>query len=272
MSLDKRERNRLKRVLDSVGTLGHLVLGLETHDSTTPGLASRLELLGVVGLDGGDQGGELSLVLRTDISESQSSGSLLVDNSSKTSLALDDDVWDAQLAAESGQPDNNLNGVNVVSNDNEGSLLSLNQSGDVVDTVLDDMGLLGISLLGTLLLDLSSSGIGQTLLLLNASLGTVLVDQLEQLGGSVLVQDLGELVQSWGNLETLVQDLALTLEANVFRPLDIAREILDRLDILTNAKVLGGLLDQRVEGSLGSGLLAVRRGGDLGLLNGSLHD
>ena len=176
-----------------------------------------------------------------------------MDDSSETGLALDNAVWDTHLAAESGQPDDNLNGVNIVSNDDEGSLLGLNQSGDVVDTVLDDKGLLGLGLLT--LLHLSSSSSGQTLLLLDAGLGAVLVDELEQLGGSVLVQDLGELVQSWGNLETLVQDLALTLEANIFGPLDIAGKILDGLDILTDTKVLGGLLDQGVDRGLSGTLL-----------------
>jgi len=196
-----------------------------------------------------------------------------VDDSSETGLALDNAVWDTHLAAESGQPDDDLNGVNIVSNDDEGSLLGLNQSGDVVDTVLDDERLLGLGLLT--LLDLSGGSSGQTLLLLDAGLGAVLVDELEQLGGSVLVQDLGELVQSWGNLETLVQDLALTLEANIFGPLDIAGKILDGLDILTNTEVLGGLLDQGVDRGLGGALLGdgVRSGSNLlggGLLSGGL--
>lgn len=192
-----------------------------------------------------------------------------MDDCSETGLALDNAVWDTHLAAKSGQPDDNLNGVNIIGNDDEGSLLGLDESGDVVDTVLDDEGLLGLGL-GTLL-DLSGGSSGQTLLLLDAGLGAVLVDELEQLGGSVLVKDLGELVQCWGDLETLVQDLALALEANVFGPLDVTREILDGLDILTDTKVLGGLLDQGVDGGLGTGLLGgVRGGSDLGLLDGSL--
>jgi len=140
----------------------------------------------------------------------------------------------------------------------------------VVDTVLDDEGLLGLGLVP--LLDLSGSSSGQALLLLNASLGAVLVGELEQLGGSVLVQDLGELVQCWGDLETLVQDLALALKTNVFGPLDIAGKILDGLDVLTDTKVLGGLLDQGVDRGLGGALLGggVRGRGDLGLLDGSL--
>ena len=259
----------LQRVLDSAGALGHLHVRLEAHESTTPSLASRLVLLGVVGLDSRDQGSELGLVLGTGLGESESGGGLLVDDCSETGLALDNAVWDTHLAAESGQPDDNLDGVNIISDDDEGSLLGLDEGGDVVDTVLDDEGLLGLGL-GTLL-DLSGSSSGQTLLLLDAGLGAVLVDELEQLGGSVLVKNLGELVQCWGDLETLVQDLALALEANVFGPLDVTREILDGLDVLTDTKVLGGLLNQGVDGGLGASLLGgVRGGSDLGLLDGSL--
>jgi len=271
---NKEKKRDLKRVLDGRSTLGHLHVGLEAHQSTTPSLTSSLVLLGVVGLDSRDQGGELGLVLSLGLGKGQSSGGLLVNDSSKTGLALNNAVGDTHLAAKSGQPDNNLNGVHIVSNDDEGGLLGLDQSGDVVDTVLDDKGLLGLGLLT--LLHLSSSSSGQTLLLLHTGLGAVLVDELEQLGSSVLVQDLGELVQSWGHLETLVQDLTLTLKANIFRPLDIAGKILDGLDILTDTKVLGGLLDQGVDGGLGSTLLGngVRGRGNLlgcGLLCRGLH-
>jgi hypothetical protein len=101
------------------------------------------------------------------------------------------------------------------------------------------------------------------------------VHQLEELSGGVLVQNVGELVESWGNLKTLVKDLLLALELNVVRPLDKARDITLGLDILTNTKVLGGLLDQWVGSSLG-GLLTlegIRCGGNLlasGLLGRSL--
>jgi hypothetical protein len=121
------------------------------------------------------------------------------------------------------------------------------------------------------------------------------VQQLEELSGGVLVQNFGELVQSRGNLETLVKDLLLTLKTNVVGPLDEARDITLGLNILTyffflvrfsailsqsisftNAKVLGGLFNQRVGGGLGS-LLSLDGIGSRsnlltgGLLGGSLH-
>jgi hypothetical protein len=84
-----------------------------------------------------------------------------------------------------------------------------------------------------------------------------------------------ELVKSRRDLETLVDDLLLTLKLDILRPLDETRDITLGLDILTDTKVLGGLFEQRVGSSLG-GLLSldgVRRGSNLlssGLLGRSL--
>jgi hypothetical protein len=67
-----------------------------------------------------------------------------VDNRAETSLALDDDVGDTHLAAESRKEDNELNGVNIVGDDDESSLLGLDEGDDVIETVLDEQGLLGV--------------------------------------------------------------------------------------------------------------------------------
>lgn len=90
---------------------------------------------------------------------------LLVNNGTETGLALDDGVRDTHLAAESGQEDDQLNGVDIVGDEDQGSLLVLNQADDVVETVLDGVGLLGDILLLLALLD-GGSLLEQTLLLL----------------------------------------------------------------------------------------------------------
>lgn len=64
-----------------------------------------------------DEVGKVLLVLGIDINDSESSSSLLVDHLAETSLALDDDVRDTLLTAESGEPADELDGVNVVSDD-----------------------------------------------------------------------------------------------------------------------------------------------------------
>ena len=62
----------------------------------------------------------------------------------KTSLALHDDVWNTHLAAKSGKEDNELDGVDIVGDDNERRLLGLDERNAVVETVLDEKGLLGV--------------------------------------------------------------------------------------------------------------------------------
>ncbi len=163
------------------------------------------------------------LVFRLDLGNGKGGGSLLVDNSSQTALALDNGVRDSHLAAEGREPDNDFNGVNVVGNEDELSLLGLNEGSDVVDTVLDNNGLLasgGLARLG------GSFGSGRkTGLLFGLGLRAVLGEKLEGLGSSVLVEGLGELVDRRGNLETLTQDGSLALKTDVFRPLDKAGQV-----------------------------------------------
>jgi hypothetical protein len=74
-----------------------------------------------------------------------------------------------------------LNRVDIVGDANERGLFLLDQSGDGVDTVVHDGGTLGR---GVLLA--SGAGLGtstKTLFLLLLGLGTVLVQELEQLSG-----------------------------------------------------------------------------------------
>ncbi len=86
--------------------------------------------------------------------------------------------------ARRGRSAAHLNGVDIVSNDHKGSLLSLNEGSDVVDAILDRHGL------GTLVGLVGLGHIGgsslQTELLLCGGLGLVLVGQAEDLSGGVL--------------------------------------------------------------------------------------
>jgi hypothetical protein len=53
------------------------------------------------------------------------------------------------------------------------------------------------------------------------------------LGSGVLVKSVGELGDGRGNLETLVQDDLLALEADIFGPLDKASQVSLGADVLT---------------------------------------
>ena len=170
---------------------------------------------------------------------------LLVDDSSETSLALDDGVGDTHLAAKRGQENNQLNGIDIIGNQNQGSLLVLNQAYNVVQTILDSVRLLADVLLLLALRD-GGSLLVETLLLLGLRFGTVLVQQLEGLRGGVAVQGVSELRDGRWDLEAEVQDLLLALETDVFGPLHHAREVAPGLDVLANAEVARPLLDERV--------------------------
>ena len=68
-------------------------------------------------------------------------------NSSETSFTLDDDVGDAHLAAQGGKENDELDGVDVVRDDDERGFLGFDEGDDVVEAVLDEEGFLGVLLI-----------------------------------------------------------------------------------------------------------------------------
>ena len=76
---------------------------------------------------------------RGDLSDSNAGGVLKVNEVSQASLALHDDVRDLHLAAQSGQPQDELDGVNIVSDDDQLGLALLNEGGDVAQTELEHL-------------------------------------------------------------------------------------------------------------------------------------
>jgi len=246
--------------LESLLLLDDLHLSLGTHDTTTPLSAGLVVLLEVTILDSGDELGELVLVLGADLSDGEDSSGLLVDDRSETGLALDNGVGDTHLLAKGRKEDNELNGLDVVGDEDERSLLVLDQADNVVETVLDGVGLLGDILLLLALLD-GGSLLEETLLLLGLGLRSVLVEELESLGSSVAVEDVLELSESRGNLQAHLKDLLLSLEADILGPLDHARDISLGLDVLADAEVAGSLLEKGVLGGLLASLTLRERGG-----------
>ena len=174
----------LDSALDRLPALLHTSVGLGTHDTASPVTRSVLVVrLEVAFVDSGDKLGQLGLVLRADLGKGEDGSGLLVNDSTETSLALNDNVRNTHLAAKSGEEDNQLNGVNVVCDQDERGLLVLNEANNVVQTELGCVGLLGDILLLLALRD-GGSLLGQTLLLLSLSLRAVLVKKLESLGSN----------------------------------------------------------------------------------------
>lgn len=115
----------------------------------------------------------------------------------------------------------------------------------MVETVLDSVRLLANILLLLALLD-GGGLLDQSLLLLGLGLRAVLVKELESLGGSVAVQNVLELGDSWRDLQAHVDDLALALKADILGPLHHTGEVSLGLDVLADTEVAGSLLDEGV--------------------------
>ena len=193
-----------------------------------------------LGLDGGDKLGELLLLLGLDVGDGKDRSGLLVDELAETCLPLDDAEGDALLAAEGGEPHNELDGVDVVGDHNKLGLALGDEVGDVVETVLDaGLALLGEGLEGLLhgktllgvglvtahgLLD-GSGTLETTLLGGGLLLGLHPVEELEESDDGGLVESVVEHVDGGRDLQTVQKDLLLTLESDVLGPLDEVSEI-----------------------------------------------
>lgn len=124
---------------------------------------------------------ELAQVLLVHLGDGESGGGLLVHELTETGLALNNAVGHVHLAAEGGQPEHQLHGVDIVGDDDHLGLLGLDELGDVVQAILDVLGL--GALVDILVLGLGLSGGHEALLLLGLGLRAVLGQKAEQVGG-----------------------------------------------------------------------------------------
>ena len=102
---------------------------------------AQLLVLVEVSPEGSSQVVDLTLVLLSHVSQGHHCSILLVDQSAEGSLSLDEGVGDVQLSAEVGQPDDKLDGIDVVGDHNQLGLLVLDELGDVVEAELEVVGL-----------------------------------------------------------------------------------------------------------------------------------
>lgn len=228
--------------LSSLLSLGHHVLVLNSHKTTTPG-----DLVGSVLVELGHEvlleGIEILEVLLSNLGEGDAGSGLGVAELSESGLTLDDAVWDSLLSAESWEEDHHLKWVDIVGDDNELSLTFLDEGGNVVKTELEGDWLWSDE--AVLLSALSGLSLGlESGLLVLGGLWGVLSEELEKLGGLVLVNGLGELVESWWGLESHEEDSLLSLDSHVLWPLDESGKILLWLNITTDSEVSWGLLEK----------------------------
>jgi len=221
-------------------------------------LLELVESVVVVLLDGSTKLLELRSVLLIDVNHSDGGCSLLSDEQSESRLALHDGIWYTHLSAKSREPNDDLNGIDVMGDHNELRLLLLDQSSDVVDTILHIVWLLGallgsrgLTLVGLSSLGLLSSLLGdieQALLLRGLILGSVLRQELEKNRSSVLIEGLSELIDCRGNLQSIHQDALLSLESNVLWPLHESGQVALGWQIISDTKVSGSLFEEGILG------------------------
>jgi len=154
------------------------VLILDAHNTTTPVSSEGLVLV-ELSTEVLGKNFEVLEVFLADFSESDAGSGLLVDELAEACLTLDEGEGDTLLSAESGEESEELNGVDVVSHNNELGLALLNELGHVVQTELDN-NWLG-SLLGISITDLSLSLLLESGLLLLVGLGDVFTEQFKEL-------------------------------------------------------------------------------------------
>jgi len=222
------------------------VLVLDSHDTTTP-LSGEVGVIVELGLELLAELLKIDEVFTTDFGESEAGGGLEMNKLTEVSLATDEAEGDTLLSAESGQVNNELDGVNIVGDDNHLSLVLLDKGGHVVETELEVHGLVTLLRLTSFSFSLQSSG------LLGLGLRSVLGEQFKELGSLVLLESLAELVDGGGHLQSLHQDSLLSLNSNVARPFDETGKVTLGLDIASKSEVLNSLLEERTIAGAGGG-------------------
>jgi len=218
-----------------------------------------LSALIVVGLNSFDNLVQSTSVTGLNSGDSHTGSGLPAANTSKPGLILNNAVGHSHLSAKGGQKQNELNGVNIISDNDQLGLFLLNQGGNGINTMVYHGLPLGRLVVLTLGAGLSASF--QALLALLLGLGTVIVQKSEQLQSGLPVQSRLELVD-WGrDLQTGLKNGLLPLEPNVFGPSHESAQIPLRLNTLTNLEVAGSGHEKGVLDPLNFGLLDSQGGG-----------
>mmetsp|Transcript_57705 Transcript_57705/g.105427 ORF Transcript_57705/g.105427 Transcript_57705/m.105427 type:complete len:254 (-) Transcript_57705:129-890(-) len=218
------------------------VLRLDTHDATTP-TPAVLSIVVELRLEVPSECVKLFLVLVVDACECHARRGLLVHKLSEAAFALDDAIRNFFLAAERGQPTHELNGLHIVCNDDELCNFVLDQCGDVVQTILDHLWLLGFDLLAIFLL---LSHLQQAVLLRLPRLRHVLLHEAKYRRRLILVNGHVELVDRRWHLQAHEHDLLHALQADILRPFYKSTEVPLWLDVATQSVIARSLLEEGI--------------------------
>lgn len=176
------------------------VLGFNTESTFTS--LSEFSVVVELASEGLQQRLEFTVVFLGNVLQSDGGGGLLANKLSESCLALNEAERNVHSSAELWEPEDQFNWVNVVSDDDESSLLLFNQVGDVVETEFQNSRLWAGFLLALLALvyssktellnieinhvftiDLSGGSGEESFLLLSLSFWLVVLEESEE-GGS----------------------------------------------------------------------------------------
>ena len=96
--------------------------------------SSELLVIVKVSSEGSGQVVKFGFVFLSDISQGNASSVLLVNQFSQIGSSSNETVWDVHLSAKSGEPDDELNWIDVAGNDNQLGFSLLYEFSDVVQT------------------------------------------------------------------------------------------------------------------------------------------
>lgn len=117
--------------------------------------------------------------LRIDVTKANSGSSFAMNNLTKTCLTLDNAVWNSEFAANCRQANDNFQWFNVMCNCDDAGFLVLNELHDFFDAKTN--GRWAFCDLLFLAFNAIVSTLAQTLFLCLTSLGTVFVQEFEQI-------------------------------------------------------------------------------------------
>ena len=116
-----------------------LDLALESSLETSPGLFVLFVLV-VVGSESSSQVVQLPFVFLSHLSQGDCGGVFLVDKLSEGSFSLNEAVRNVHFFAESGEPDNEFEWFNIVSDGDKFGFSIFDEFGDVVETEFKVVG------------------------------------------------------------------------------------------------------------------------------------
>jgi len=116
-------------------SLGHHVLILDSHNTTTPG-SSQGNVLIVLSKEVLGEIFEISEIFLSDISDGNASSGFSVSKLSESCFSFNETEWNIMLSAESWQEYHHLKWVDVMGDNNKFCFIFLNKGGNVIEAEL----------------------------------------------------------------------------------------------------------------------------------------